>query len=314
MKTLIRIAEVWTPSDDGAALVLATGLFPDVPAFEAITRQMVFARGEGLPGRAWEAGHPLMLRQLVGSYFKRAAAARAMDLTCAVAVPVFQRSALRCVVVFLMGRSPSSGSAVRLWRTDSRLSQDFTLVDEHVGTNAQASAPMPSPEVAWAQRRSDTSGPKAFERNRIGWVNARADDGSRGAAPDAVRGIGQVLTLHCGTMACNDWVLVLQSAPGAPIALRTEVWHAHETDSNRLFRATGFCEANGALPAETEHTSHGAALGPIGKAWHTAVAQADAHLPAESGNTTLSAAGITALLALPVIVKGDVAEVLALYF
>jgi len=90
MKTFIRMVEVWTPNRDGSGLALSSGLFPNAPAFEAITRQMVFACGEGLPGRAWEQGHPLMMRELVGSYFKRAAAARAIDLTCAVACPVFQ--------------------------------------------------------------------------------------------------------------------------------------------------------------------------------------------------------------------------------
>ena len=71
MKTFIRMAEVWTPTDDDSMLVLSSGLFPDAPAFEAITRQMVFLKGEGLPGRAWAKGHPLMMRELVGSYFKR---------------------------------------------------------------------------------------------------------------------------------------------------------------------------------------------------------------------------------------------------
>lgn len=185
MKTFIRIAEVWAPSKDGQSLVLASGLFPGVAAFEAITRQMVFERGEGLPGRAWDLGHPVMLRQLVGSYFKRAAAARAIDLSCAVAIPVFQSGELRCVVVLLMGGAPSSVGSVELWRHDSRLSSDMTLVDGYFGS-APRTAELEAlsldgwlprgtgaPGLAWQKRETvcipDIASSKHFLRKKRRW-------------------------------------------------------------------------------------------------------------------------------------------------
>ena len=66
MRTFIRIAEVWVPSEDEGLLELAGGLFDSAPAFGAITRRMCFGRAEGLPGRAWDDGHPVMLRKLDG--------------------------------------------------------------------------------------------------------------------------------------------------------------------------------------------------------------------------------------------------------
>ena len=78
MRTFIRIAEVWVPSEDEGLLELAGGLFDSAPAFGAITRRMCFG---------------------VGSYFRRAAAARAEGLSCAVACPIFLGDVLTCVVV-----------------------------------------------------------------------------------------------------------------------------------------------------------------------------------------------------------------------
>jgi len=38
------------------------------------------------PGRAWDTGHPIVLKDLEGSYFRRATAARAAGLTCGIAM------------------------------------------------------------------------------------------------------------------------------------------------------------------------------------------------------------------------------------
>ena len=90
MKTFIRVIEYWVPSEDGGLLGFGGGLFGSATRFAAATRELCFGRGEGLPGQAWEAGHPIVLKDLEGSYFRRAAAARAEGLTCGIAVPIFK--------------------------------------------------------------------------------------------------------------------------------------------------------------------------------------------------------------------------------
>lgn len=316
MKTFIRIAEVWAPSKDGRSLTLASGLFPGVAAFEAITRQMTFAKGEGLPGRAWEEGHPLMLRQLVGSYFKRAAAARAVDLTCAVAIPVFQHNELRCVVVLLMGGAPSSVGSVELWRHDSRLTSDMTLVDGYFGSGPQSGELEALSFDGWLPRGAGAPG-LAWQQDAAVYMPdiANAKHFLRKEAAQAL-GIERALAVPCSVRGANAWVLTLLSAASTPIALRTEVWQSSGETREALFRSAGHCETLATLPVTRQKMHQLRELGAIGEAWRTCMAQASQRLPSlqETGPHAFKGTGITAMLALPVMAGDEVSEVIALYF
>jgi hypothetical protein len=317
MKSFIRIAEVWAPTADGTRLQLSSGVFPDVAAFEAITRQMSFARGEGLPGRAWEAGHPLMLNELVGSYFKRAAAAHAIDLTCAVACPVFQHNTLRCVVVFLMGGGPSSVGSVELWCNDSRLSSDMTLVDGYFGTSPRAAELKALTQDGWLPRGAGAPG-LAWQKQETVCIPdiAHSKHFLRKDAALAL-GIGRALAIPCLAGASSTWVLALLSAASAPIARRVEIWRESEAGPGTLERMAGFCEHLGTLAAESRAGLKAVASDAIHTAWRTAVAQATDPLPAQckgGDQGDLAAAGISTLLALPVMDGDAVNEVVALYF
>jgi len=103
MEPFIRVAEVWTPSKEGSPLELSAGLFDAAPAFGAISRKMCFGRAEGLPGRAWDEGRPVLLQRFEGSFFQRTEAARAAGLSCAVALPIFVGGRLTSVVVLFCG-------------------------------------------------------------------------------------------------------------------------------------------------------------------------------------------------------------------
>jgi len=39
--------------------------------FKAVSENALFAYDEGLPGKAWAAGHPVILTKFANSYFKR---------------------------------------------------------------------------------------------------------------------------------------------------------------------------------------------------------------------------------------------------
>ena len=76
MNTFIRATEVWLPSADRTLLEFGGGLFGGATHFAAISRQMCFGRGEGLPGQAWDEGRPILLKQFEGSNYRRTAAAK----------------------------------------------------------------------------------------------------------------------------------------------------------------------------------------------------------------------------------------------
>ena len=52
MNTFIRAVEYWLPSRDGSILEFGAGIYGSSRQFEAISRNLCFGRGEGLPGQA----------------------------------------------------------------------------------------------------------------------------------------------------------------------------------------------------------------------------------------------------------------------
>lgn len=309
MNTFIRIAEVWTPTDDGASLELSSGLFPDAPAFEAITRQMIFARGEGLPGRAWAEDHPLMMRELTGSYFKRAAAARAIDLSCAVALPMFRGDALLCVVVLLMGSTDATVGSVELWQHDNRLSPDMKLVEGYFGNGPSSAELEALTRDGWLPRGAGAPGLAWQKGESVCIPDIAASRRFLRKEAALALGIHRALAMPCSVKTQDDWVLALLSAPSSPIACRVEVWGAAPTGAgDALVRTAGFCERTTDLPLGDASAHKLDALGAIGVAWRTAVAQT-ATLDAE----TADQCGAQHLLALPVLADDAVSEVIAVY-
>lgn len=138
MGSFIRVAEVWTPSDDGLLLEWAGGWYRYAPALGAGSRRMVFGRAEGLPGQAWDLGHPLVLSPLEGPIFRRAELARAAGLQAAIALPVFKADRITSLALLFCGDEPEAVGAVELWRNDPRISTDLSLADGFYGGTAPA--------------------------------------------------------------------------------------------------------------------------------------------------------------------------------
>ena len=339
MNTFIRVAEVWVPSADGSLLELADGLFDAAPAFGAASRSMCFGRAEGLPGNAWDEGRPLLLRRLEGSYFRRTAAARAAGLTCAIALPIFVGEQLTCVVVLLCGDREAQVGAIELWRNDPRVESDLRLADGYFGAT--------DPDLEALSR--DSFLPRGRGLPGLAWQREAAVfieniGESRHflrAQAAAHAGIVRGLALPCSTRTHQTWVLSLLSSPQSPIARRIESWlpeeralaalplppegeeqngkatFAHEFASGqRLQRAFGFCEVEGSLTANGASAAAVDALGPIGLAWTSGVAQVagGSATAGNAGSQPWQAAGLSSVLAIPLISDDKVSEVIALYF
>ena len=69
-----------------------------------------------------EVGHPVIFRELEDSNFKRIEAAKAVGLTCGVALPVVAGDVLKAVVVLLCGDGNVGAGALELWHNDPILS------------------------------------------------------------------------------------------------------------------------------------------------------------------------------------------------
>ena len=270
MKTFIRAVEYWVPDADGESLTFGGGLFGDATALADASAGLSFARGEGLPGRAWDIGRPIVLQRLEGSYFRRIEAARAAGLTCGIAVPVLRGERIAAVVVFFCGDDEAHAGAIELWGNDPEESHDMTLVDGYYGTTgdtfefiSRATAFRKGnglPGMAWAQRK-----PVFLPDLGKGSGFLRADG--------AVKvGINRGFAIPCATLDGSNVVMAFLSALATPIARRVETW---EPDANGtlLQRSFGFSEDTQDAAAPTPGSLALTATGdsPIARAFTTGV-------------------------------------------
>lgn len=319
MKTFIRVAEVWAPSEDGSLLELRDGLFDAAPALGASSGAMCFGRAEGLPGKAWDEGRPLLLSRLEGSHFRRTVAARAAGLTCAMALPIFVGERLTSVVVLLCGDPADAADrdapvgAIELWRNDPRVESDLRLAEGCFGAT--------DPDLEALSR--DSFLPRGQGLPGLAWQREAAvfieDVGASRhflrAQTAASAGIVRGLALPCSTRTHQTWVISLLSAPQSPIARRIESW-LPDASGTALQRAFGFCETAGTLTADAGTATRVEALGPIGLAWSSASAQVvhGAGAAGQAWSQHWPAADLRSVLAIPLIADDRVSEVVALYF
>jgi hypothetical protein len=254
-KTFIRTLEFWVPDASGSLLELGGGLFGKCRRFEAATRNLCFGRGEGLPGQAWEAGHPVMLTSLQAPAFRRAAAAQAEGLTCAIALPVWVDAKLKSVTVLFCGDDQDHAGAIELWHNDPEEGVDLTLDEGYYGTTGDTfeflsrstafRAGTGLPGLTWAHK-----GPVFMPDLGRGSGFLRADS--------AVKvGINQGLGLPCASVDGKHYVLAMLSALATPLARRIDVWEPDALNS-RLAHSFGFSEdedapadaAAGAMPPD----------------------------------------------------------------
>lgn len=304
-RPFIRVTEVWVPDETGH-LVLKDGLFGGLTEFERVAQETRFARDEGLPGKAWASARPIVLKDLVGSYFKRGAAAEAAGLTCAVAIPVFAGDTLNAVLVLFCGEDREHVGAIEVWHTPPG-SFEMGLLDGYYGT---------ADVFEWTARHVNfmkgTGLPgQTWEAERpVVFADLRAPRFLRWEKAEAV-GISRGIGLPVATPAAGVTVMTLLSALATPIARRFEVWSVEADGSLRL--TDGFCERAGLLGAAPLRLASGE--GAIGTAAATGVPATSDDLAREPEAIASAAviAGLATLVALPVHKGPDCASVAVWY-
>jgi hypothetical protein len=311
--TFIKAAEVWLPSNDGTLLEFGSGAFGAARRFAAISREMCFGRGEGLPGRAWDEGRPILLPRFEGSNFRRNSAAREAGLSCAVALPLFVRGSLTSVLVIFCGHEAAMGGCLELWHHDARMTSDMTLVDGAFGADAQPfeaasrETYLPRgvglPGLAWQR------GEAVFLENLPASPRhfLRAQE-----AADA--GLLRGLAIPAGSRLADSHVVTFLAGPTLPLARRIERW-VPDFSGGLLRRAFSFSELHGGFSHTEAALALSAPMGSIARAWLTGTPAINDWPASEPGAPAAYATsiGAWALLALPVVWEGEVVEVVALY-
>src|SRR6188768_1851197 len=241
VKTFIRVVELWVPDRTRTRLEFGGALCGDEFAeFRALSENTLFAFGEGLPGKAWATGHPIVLTEFANSYFKRTDEAKEAGLTCGVALPVFAGEFLTGVLVLFCGDDDKHVGAIELWHNDLQVSHEMGLVDGYYGT-----ADM------FEFNSRHTKFPRGFGLPGRTWKAAMPliiqslHDSKRFLRWEEASEIG----INCGvgipyrTSAERTWVVTFLSAQATPIAARFEIWVPNESRSALVFQS-GDCSRN----------------------------------------------------------------------
>jgi hypothetical protein len=310
MNSFVRIAEIWVPTMDRRQLQLGDGIYGALGELRAISERTRFGHGEGLPGRAWAAGHPIVLADFRGSWL--AGASADAGLAGAVALPVFAGEYLMAVAVLVCGHSDSQVGAIELWHNDPDKSHDMRLVGGYY-ENAEAFAfnarhtRFPRgyglPGRAWKSHMplivKDLLNSQSFLR----WQQAVEIGINRGLGIPYTHASGQTSTLS------------VLSARDAPMARRFEIWVPNETREALVFHS-GDCDYASELASEYAQARITKAEGIIGQAWLTGIPVLRDGIAADpsAAGRSAAAAGLGAAMALPFLQEGALKAVVAWYF
>jgi hypothetical protein len=310
MKSFIRVAEVWVPDTQRTLLEFGGGVYRDAGAFAAVSRSMCFGRAEGLPGRAWDSGRPIVLKDFEGSDFRRVRTARAAGLSCGMAVPFFKDNQITAVLVVFCGdQDDGQAGAVELWHHPAG-THDMTLDDGYYGKTAEL--------FEFVSRhtrfRRGTGLPGLCWETGLPVYMPDLGKGSRFIRADsAVRvGINRGFALPCSAGQGDDYVLTFLSALATPLASRVETW-ALDAGTGALRRHDGFCETAGALSGSEDTVAPGE--GALGIAWLTGAPRVSDLASEEPGliGRTVRELGLAALVAFPILRENRVRAVVAWY-
>ena len=306
--SFIQATEVWVPDPSGEKLIRGDGVYGPLKAFDSASADHGFARGKGLPGRAWAEARPIILRDVRGDpQFRRAEAAKAAGLTAAAAVPVFSRDTLKGVLVMLCAEDAARVGAIEVWRGDDapggrmRLDQGFyggakAFQDMSEGVEFQRGQGLPG--GVWAARA-----PMLIRDLGRGHGFLRAE----GAG---VAGLTTGLGVPVPTPAGGSYVLTLLSSRATPIARRFELWDVVSGKGGPKAVAMltdGLCETEGPLWATEREVLPW--QGAVGRALATGAPVAEAG-PAAAGGAPRYAG----MAALPIHAHGEVTRVVAWFF
>ena len=309
-KTFIQVAEIWIPSRDRQRLEWNGGMYGPHTAFRADSENLVFAYDEGLPGKAWARKHPVIFTNLQTPQFLRAQAAQNCSLRSGVAVPVFAGDFLLAVMVLFCGDDAQHVGTIELWHNDAQTSSGLALEEGYFGQmdsfelisrRTEFRCGFGLPGLAWQAGKpvvmADLGHSQRFVRRA-----------------DALRvGINKGLGIPFFHVPHHTYVLAFLSALGTPIARRFVVW---EPTADGMAFTGGDCDCNPDFARAYQGVVLATGVGPIGATQRSGLPCLTESLASDSTalGQSARAAGLNALMTLPIIEGGHLKAVVAMYF
>ncbi|WP_394752818.1 GAF domain-containing protein [Crenothrix sp.] len=308
MKTFIKVTEIWIPDKERTQLEFGSGLYGGLHDFKAASEQQQFAYNEGLPGKAWAAGHPIVLTKFEYSYFKRTAAAKKAGLTCGIAIPVFSGDFLMAVVVFLCGDDEEHAGAIEVWCNNPISANTLNVMDGYYGTLQHFEA---------ISRQLNM--PKGQGLAGLAWATGMPiliDDISKAAtfirASDAQQaGISMGIGIPVSDTLRQTYIMTFLSAKATPIAKRIQLW-IPDRQGKQLICQQGYSKNSNDLAKIFETITVNKGVGAIGRVWLTGMPVISGNHESSNYNPELD--NLSSMLALPVIEKGRLKAIVSFLF
>lgn len=221
MKHFIKATEIWEFNKEKTELILVNGIYENLKEFEAMSKNFSFKYNEGLPGKAWASKRPIVLTKLEDSFFQRTELAKSLNLTCAIAMPIFAGEYLHSVVVFLCGDNEEHSGAIELWHANPGRPKEMALVDGYYGTmeefewisrNVKIMKSQGLPGGVW-----QTKMPKIMSDLSQSATFLRASKAEKA-------GITTGLAIPSWIKEEDGYVMTFLSGKNTPIARRFEIW------------------------------------------------------------------------------------------
>lgn len=306
MKTFIKVIEIWIPDKERTQLEFGSGLYGPLTEFKSASEQQHFAFDEGLPGKAWAAGHPVVLTRFEQSYFKRTVAAQKAGLTCGIALPIFSGDFLLAVVVFLCGDDEDHAGAIEVWCNDPANGDSLHVMDGYYGTlkhfesiSRQVNMPKNQglPGLAWA-----TGMPVLMEDISKLTEFSRAVDAQQA---------GITTGLGIPVVNSNDqtYVMTFLSAKATPIAKRIQIWIP---EGKQLVCRQGHSKNSNNLAEMFETITVNKGVGALGRVWLTGMPIISGNQEESEYNPELD--NLSSMLAIPVIEQGRLKAIVTFLF
>ena len=311
MTAFVRVVELWLPTQPRTELSLGGALgAPD--GLRTVSEQTRFRPGEGIPGRAWASGHPIFVTLREFTISEHGNAAAAAGLTCAAALPIFAGEFLMATVVFWCGGGPPHVGAVELWHNDPATSREMRHVGGYYGAADNLefdSRYMKFPPGYGLPGRAWKTGAPVIVKDLVDSQSFLRRE--KALEVGINRGLGIPFAVESGA----NWVLTFLSAPETPIARRFEIWVPNRQRDGLVFHS-GDCHRDAQLGAGYASETIRKDDGVLGRVWLTGVPEMTADIASEASRVGRSAraAGLDAMLALPVLEGGKLKGLVAWYF
>jgi hypothetical protein len=307
MKTFIKVIEIWIPDKERTQLEFGSGIYGGLIDFKTDSEQQKFSYNEGLPGKAWAEGRPIVLTKFEDSYFKRTAAAKSAGLTCGIAIPIVSGDFLMAVVVFLCGDDEEHAGAIEVWCNSSVSVNTLKVMDGYYGTLQH-----------FESISRQISVPKGQGLAGLAWESGMPvliDDISKADTfireNDAkLAGITMGIGIPVSDSPGETYVLTFLSAKSTPIAKRIQIW-IPDHQSNQLICQKGYSKNSNELAKIFETITVSKGVGALGRVWLTG-------MPIITGSPELDYSpeldNLSSMLAIPVIAKGRLKAIVSFLF